>query len=171
MKEVTSDKEKKESLGEFEMEQERHNFVKKFILITRIHKRIMEREFNKTGVYRSQHQILMYVAAHPNASQKEIASLHHVSPATIAVTLKKMEKGGYLIRQPDATDNRFNQILLTDKGRETVETSRRLFRELEEMLLDGITEEEMQKTEQVLKHMFDNFIRLLPDTDKEDLHW
>lgn len=148
-----------------------HDFIKHFIKVAKTHRKIMERKFSQTGVYRSQHQILMYVADHPNASQKELAALHNVSPATIAVTLKKMEKGGYLMRQVDETDNRFHQIALTEKGWETVEISRKMFKEMEQIMMDGITIEEMHQTEEVLKHIFYNMIRSLPETEKEEMHW
>ncbi|MEG7531564.1 MAG: helix-turn-helix domain-containing protein, partial [Hungatella sp.] len=70
-----------------------HRLVQKYIRVTRMHRSVMERCLHVTGVYRSQHQILMYVMDNPNASQKEIAKLYGVSTATIAVSLKKLEKG------------------------------------------------------------------------------
>lgn len=152
-------------------EEERHDFVKKLITVTRVHRRILEKEVSRTGVYRGQHQILMYVSAHPNASQKEIADLQNVSPATVAVSLKKLEKAGYLERRMDEEDNRFKQIELTEKGKKTVEISREIFRNIEEIMLDGVSVEDMSQMETVLKHIFDNFIRLLPEKEKEEFHW
>ena len=149
----------------------RHKFLRCLILVTKLHKKMIEREVSQTGVYRSQHQILMYVADHPNVSQKDIALLHHASPATIAVSLKKLEKGGYLVRRMAEEDNRVNQILLTEKGKATVEKSRQMFQRIEEQVLKGISEEEMQQTEAVLKHLFENAMELLPEEEKEEMNW
>lgn len=162
---------KKSNQDVLQNEEARHDFVKKLITVTRVHRRILEKEASRTGVYRGQHQILMYVSAHPNASQKEIADIQNVSPATVAVSLKKLEKAGYLERHMDEEDNRFKQIELTEKGKKTVETSREIFRNIEEIMLDGISIEDMSQMENVLEHIFNNFIRLLPEKEKEEFHW
>ena len=70
--------------------------VEKYIMANKLHRMYLERELNKSGVYRSQHQILMFISKFPNASQKEIANRQHVSTATIAVSLKKMENDAML---------------------------------------------------------------------------
>lgn len=158
-------------MADVEEKLRRHQFIRRLIIVTKLHKKIIEREVNQTGVYRSQHQILMYVADHPNVSQKDIALLHHASPATIAVSLKKLEKGGYLVRRMAEDDNRVNQILLTEKGRATVEKSKQMFRQIEAQALEGISDEEIQQVEAVLKHLFENCVKILPDTEKEEMNW
>ena len=89
--------------------------------VNHLHRTILERKLNQNGLYRSQHQLLMYISDHPNQSQKEIARLNRISPATAAVTLKKLEKGGYIHRVADERDNRCNQICLTEKRKLVVE--------------------------------------------------
>ena len=100
-----------------------HCLVEKYIRVARLHRSMMERRLDGTGVYRSQHQILMFVSDNPNVSQKELARMYGVSGATIAVSLKKLERGGYIRRLVDQEDNRCNQICITDKGRKVVEDS------------------------------------------------
>ena len=78
---------------------------------------------NKDGLYRVQHQLLMCVYKYPDASQKELARIQNVSTAAVAVTLKKLEKGGYVGRIVDRDDNRYNKIRITEKGRKEVERS------------------------------------------------
>ena len=75
---------------------EEFKLVEKYIQTNRRHRKILEQELNFTGVYRSQHQLLMFIADNPNVSQKELARLYGVSTATIAVSLKKLEQGGYI---------------------------------------------------------------------------
>ena len=97
-----------------------HCLVEKYIRVARLHRSMMERRLDGTGVYRSQHQILMFVSDNPNVSQKELARMYGVSGATIAVSLKKLERGGYIRRLVDQEDNRCNQICITDKGRQVL---------------------------------------------------
>ena len=78
-----------------------HHVLTQYIRIMKLHRSILEQRLNKTGVYRSQHQILTTLAEHSNASQKEIAEYLNVTAATIAVSVKKLEKGGYITRIVD----------------------------------------------------------------------
>ena len=91
-----------------------HCLIEKYIRVARLHRSMMERRLDGTGVYRSQHQILMFVSDNPNVSQKELARMYGVSGATIAVSLKKLERGGYIRRLVDQEDNRCNQICITE---------------------------------------------------------
>ena len=68
-----------------------HCLIEKYIRVARLHRSMMERRLDGTGVYRSQHQILMFVSDNPNVSQKELARMYGVSGATIAVSLNWKE--------------------------------------------------------------------------------
>lgn len=133
-----------------------HQLIHKFIHIGRYHCGFMEKMLNKTGVYRSQHQILMYVAENPNVSQKELAGMYGVSGATIAVSLKKLEKGGYISRVADEKDSRLNHITVTEKGRQVVEDSLHLFRRMEQCMFSGFSENDMTILGQYFDRMYEN---------------
>ena len=45
----------------------------------------------------------------------------HVSAATMANSLKRLERKGYIQRQSDEKDSRCNRIVITQKGLEAVE--------------------------------------------------
>jgi DNA-binding MarR family transcriptional regulator len=80
------------------------------------HRKIMQNYLDATGVYHAQHRLLMEISRNPNAPQIELERQMDVSSATIAVSLKKLEKGGYIIKKTDDVDNRLNQIVITEKG-------------------------------------------------------
>lgn len=149
-------------------ESRKHKLVEKYIMANKLHKMYLEREVAQTGVYRSQHQILMYIAANPNASQKEIATRQHVSTATIAVSLKKLEKGGYISRSADKKDNRFNQICITPKGRAVVEGSIQIFQKVEDALFAHFTEEELNQFEGYIDRVRLNLEYLLQENSVQD---
>lgn len=133
--------------------------VEKYIQTNKRHKRALEAQLKATGVtdvHRSQHQLLMYVAENPKASQKELARLQHVSTATIAVSLKKLEQGGYLKREVDSRDNRYNQIEITGKGMDVVEKSIRVFDQMEKAMFRGFSEEDFQILGRLLDRIYDN---------------
>lgn len=137
----------------------------KYMEITRMHRSILERKFSQTGVYRSQHQLLMYIAKHPNASQKEVAGQYKISTAAVAVSLKKLEKGGYIRRAVDQKDNRYNQIDLTPKGLEIVETSQLIFGEVEEAMFKGFSREDFDRLAGYLDQISGNLEQILNGSD------
>lgn len=145
-----------------------HQVVMKYMNTNKLHRAILERRLNATGVYRSQHQILMCIARNPDMSQKEIADRNFVSTATIAVSLKKLEKGGYIAREMNADDNRFNQIRITEKGRKIVQHSFEYFKSTEEAMLAGFSDEELVQFCGFLDRMKDNLNHLQPKDRQEE---
>ena len=122
----------------------------------------------QTGVYRSQHQILMMLSEHSNVSQKEIAKLLYVSTATIAVSVKKLEKAGYITRIVDKEDNRMNQLCLTQKGKDMVGKSREYFHNVEIKMFQGFSDEDLNCMGQVLDRIYENLSQILVENDTEE---
>lgn len=117
----------------------------KFMCIGRMHHCAIESKINTTGVHKSQHMILMYLyRKNGEVSQKDIAEHFEISPAAVTVSLKKLEAGGYIERNCAKTDNRYNEIRITDKGKEVVEYSRQVFECVDEKTFEGISTEERE---------------------------
>ena len=144
-----------------------HRLVETHIRTNKLHKRVLERHLNKTGVYRSQHQLLMYVFRHPEASQKELARLYNVSTAAIAVSLKKLEKGGYIRRLVDEDDNRFNKILITEKGRSVVAESVDFFKKVEARMFAGFSADEEETFYTCVCRIHENLSAMLEEEERE----
>jgi len=130
-------------------------------------RKIMQNYLDKTGVYQAQHRLLMTIAHNPNTSQIELAKSMDVSPATIAVSLKKLEKEGYINRQKDKDDNRLNNITITEKGNRVVEQSRQIFKLSDEKVLEGFTEDEKYTLFVLLKKVNAN-LEIMEDEIKEE---
>jgi DNA-binding MarR family transcriptional regulator len=120
------------------------------------HRKIVDYLLQDTGVYSAQHQILMELSRNQFASQKEIADKMNVSSATIAVSLKKLEKGGYISKEIDDADNRLNQITLTDKGKYVVEQSRKIFKSTDLRVFDGFDQKELEELSRLLAKLNKN---------------
>jgi DNA-binding MarR family transcriptional regulator len=117
------------------------------------HRRIMLNYLDETGVYQAQHRLLMEIACRPNASQNDIARSMDVSAATVAVSLKKLEKGGYISRVTDKADNRLNKITITEKGNRVVERSKQIFASTDQKVFSGFTDEEKQTLSALLQKL------------------
>lgn len=144
-----------------------HQLIARYINTIKLHRSLLERRLNSTGVYRSQHQLLMCIFNRPGISQKELADFHQVSSATVAVSLKKLEKGGYIERLVDAKDNRFNEVRITEKGREVAEESRKIFEEIDREVFCGLSEEDKENFDRYLCRIQENIKVMLQRTESE----
>ncbi|GFN36649.1 MarR family winged helix-turn-helix transcriptional regulator [Tepidimicrobium xylanilyticum] len=124
------------------------------------HRKIMQYYLEETGVYHAQHRLLMEISHTQNVSQKDIASSMGISAATIAVSLKKLEKGGYIKKEIDEGDNRLNQITITEKGKKVVEQSKQIFDSTDQKVFGGFTEEEKFTLFTLLQKLEANLIRM-----------
>ena len=70
--------------------------------------------------------------------------------------MKKLEKAGYIARVCDDKDNRMNHVVVTPKGLEAIRISCIYFQEVENALLKGFSEEEMDMVERFLNRFIQN---------------
>lgn len=124
------------------------------------HRRIMQYYLDETGVYQAQHRLLMEIARNPNASQNDIAKAMDVSASTIAVSLKKLKKGGYINREMVEEDNRLNKITITKQGNKVVEQSKLIFEMADRKIFEGFTNEEKSTLLGLLKKLNTNLDRI-----------
>lgn len=124
--------------------------MKRFRMTDRSFRRTIEKYVASTGVYRSQHQMLMSLGRNPECSQMELAQFLDITPAAVTTTIKKLEKGGYITRLVCEEDNRVNKISITEKGRKVIEQSIRIFSDVEKKALWGFSEEEMKQLNEFL---------------------
>ncbi|MBO5746364.1 MAG: MarR family transcriptional regulator [Clostridia bacterium] len=126
----------------------------------RMHRRLFENHAVDTfGIHRSQHMTLMYISRHENASQKQIADEFKISAAAVAVTLKKLEAGGFIVRGIAKHDNRQNFINITEKGKRVVRETRRLFTAIDYAMFDGMSDEELEFLMVCSEKMYQNLVR------------
>lgn len=123
---------------------ELQSLIHLFICTDRMHKSCVDRAISELGIHRNQHIILMHLARREDLpSQKELAEHLRVSPAAVAVALQKLEADGYIDRSNDEKDGRFKKIVITQKGKDTVEKSREIFRRIDTAMCEKLTEEEL----------------------------
>ncbi len=124
--------------------------------VKREHHKTIEKKISCLGIHPSQHHLLMYLARNGSSSQNSIAAAMGVSPATIAVSLKKLEKGKYIEKKVNSEDNRFNQIVLTERGKQVVLQSEQIFSETDKALFRGFSSEEKEQLYLFLERMLGN---------------
>ena len=145
--------------------------VHAFITANILHRRTIEGWANDAGMHRSQHRMLMYLTKCESIpSQKDLAKHFDISPAAVAVTLKKLESDGYIERGKcsERSDSRFNEIRITDRGRDAALQSRKYFQHVDCEALKDFSEEELALFTSFLERMSQNLKSIPPIPTTED---
>ena len=115
-----------------------------FMKTDRLHRKAFEGLVSRLGIHRSQHIMLMHLAKDEGTSQKALAEHLQISDAAVAVTIKKLEAGGYIEKLASEKDGRYNNIKITGKGREIVSASEKFFTAVDLAMTKGISDEMLE---------------------------
>lgn len=121
------------------------------------------------GVRNGQMPLLKMIGSHEASTQKELADLLHVSPASIAVSLKRLQKQGLVTKAADSGDLRYNRIALTDEGEQIISRTREAFDDLDRRIFKDFTHEELENLDSYLFRMVKNLSGNL-NLDMNDFH-
>lgn len=140
--------------------------VHQFLGTSRIHHRIFESKVMKFGIHRSQHRILMYLSKCEGKTvvQKDLARAFDISPAAIAVSIKKLADEGFIERCTKHTDNRYNVITLTERGWDIVNKTKDIISHIDNAMFEGFSEKELMTFSELLTKMTDN-LKNIEETD------
>ena len=124
----------------------------------------MERaNFNKAvadeGLFAGQHKIIMFLKIQGSATIGQIAEETGTAPSTVSVSIKRMEKAGFVKKRESKTHGRRIEIYLTEKGNAVPENIRQKMDAEEEMLTNGLTDEEIATLSDLLDKIIENFIK------------
>lgn len=137
-----------------------HDAIGLVIFFARMHHRTIEKCFSGLGLHNSQHRLLMYLAKSGRTpSQKEIARDMNISPASVAIMIKKMEKSGYIVKSGCDGDGRRNMISITPAGMDVVSKSRVYFEQVDQAVFEGIDSGETRVLCETLRKMMGNLMR------------
>lgn len=140
-----------------------------FLLTDRMHRRAIEANLSALGIHRSQHRLLLHLSRCGGAaSQKELAGYLQISPAAVAVTVKKLEKNKLLRRTVSKEDGRCKGLVITPLGKEVLERSYQAFSKTDEIMMRGISEEEQKNMIGLFLRMQENLRTLLPERESEE---
>ena len=136
--------------------------VGKLILLNALKRISTHRAASEIGLYDGQMPLLETLERDGCLTQKALADRLHVSPASVAVSIKRMQKCGIVDKMPSEEDLRYNRVMLTDKGRDLTRRTRALFDRLDEELFAGFTLNECEQ-------FYGYLCRMTQNLAKEDL--
>lgn len=133
-----------------------------FLEILRLHHHRTHVLLDEIGIYPGQPHLLFILNKKDGQSQKELSEKLKITPATITVMLKRMERVNLVERKQDTEDQRVSRVYLTDKGKEICSKAMGIIKNLEEECFGNFTVEEKIILRRLLMQMRDNLS--IPDS-------
>jgi MarR family transcriptional regulator, organic hydroperoxide resistance regulator len=89
-----------------------------FILanVCHLHRTRVHQLFDGLGLYQGQPPLLFELWKEEGLTQTELAARLKIAPATVTRMLQRMERSGFIHRQPDPADQRISRVFLTNAG-------------------------------------------------------
>ena len=116
-----------------------------FMRTDRMRRSVFERQASEHfGIHQKQHITLMHLSRNEDISQKQLAEHFKVSPAAVAVSLKKLESKGLISRQCSSDDSRRNALKITEKGRAVVNETHKIFSAIDYAMFEGFSDGEIE---------------------------
>ena len=122
----------------------------------------LENNFNKFSkkykLTSSQMDILIFLLHNENKiiNQRDIEIFLSLSNPTIAGTLLRLEKKGFIIRKISSKDKRYKEIYLTDKSRELKDIIFKEIRDNDNKMFSNMSEEEKENLKNIITKILNN---------------
>ena len=103
------------------------------------------------GITTALFSVLNFLVVREAAIQQEIGAAIGIDPSTMVALIDELERAGLAKRRPHPRDRRAREVVITPKGRRTVERGRALAREVEDAVLQGLASEERRRLMELLR--------------------
>ncbi|HOO05716.1 MAG TPA: MarR family transcriptional regulator [Ruminococcus sp.] len=107
-----------------------------------LRKLFVKRASEDSPLHFGQIAIMKCIEQNENCNQADLAELLGVTPASVAVSTKRLQKAGLLRKETDPDNLRCKRLTLTDEGRKAIESRIRIFEEYDQLIFGSFSEEE-----------------------------
>lgn len=131
--------------------------LERIIHISRLHRVLIGKRVDKMGPYAGPwFLVLRYVMENDGCTQVALANFLRVTPASVALSTKRLQRAGYLSKEVDEYNLRCNRLHITQEGRELEERCRNEFERLLSDAFAGFEEAELRQFSEYLGRVSSN---------------
>lgn len=129
--------------------------------------RLMRQKFNEAaaeqGLFSGQQDIIFLLVENEGITLSKLAEKLEVSAATASVSVKRMEKAGFIVKRQDENDARITRLYPTEKAKRAPDNIRKRMDELEKELSRSFTPSEMEMLSDMLDKSICNILERSED--------
>jgi DNA-binding MarR family transcriptional regulator len=116
----------------------------------------MRNMFEAVGIYPGQHALLFALKKEEGKSQKELAEIMNIKPATMTVMINRMKKSELVERRQDEKDQRISRVYLTSEGENTCNKVKAIMKTIDEQCFKNFTQNQQNMLIELLAQMEEN---------------
>lgn len=135
--------------------------------VSRMRRTLFDQRLKDLEITRAQWSALAALSRRPDGGviQADLARELEVGKVTIGGLIDRLEASGIVERRGDPSDRRTRRVYITDKGYDIIEQMQSIGRELNTVIMKGLTFEQIHAAEDVLHAMKVNLRDALSTTD------
>ncbi len=131
--------------------------MRRILHIAKLQRVLRSKRLGKMDPYAGQWMpAFRYVMEHDGCSQAELAAFLRVTPASVALSTKRMQKAGYLEKEVDEWNLRRNNLHVTPAGRQLAAACKDAFEEMDRKAFQGFDERELETLAGYLERVYAN---------------
>lgn len=98
--------------------------------------------------------VLNYLQVHEGAIQQQVGAAMGIDPSTMVSLIDELERAALARRRPHPQDRRAREVIVTEKGRRTLDRARSLAEEVEDEVLRGLSPAERRRLVALMRKAF-----------------
>jgi MarR family transcriptional regulator, organic hydroperoxide resistance regulator len=129
----------------------------RILQIIKAHRVRADIAFGEVGLYPGQEMALYQLWNEEGLTQSELGERLSIDPSTMTKTLQRLEQSQIIERRQDAEDGRVYRVYLTSKGRDLQDKVQKIWDDLEETTVKGLSDVEKALLLRLLSQIQENF--------------
>lgn len=117
---------------------------------------ILNSKLKDISIQSGQHDFFYVISKNEGITQKDLSQHLHIGKSTTAKAVKQLIHHGYIKKEKDEKDRRFERLYLTEKGREIAPRIRDTFTELVSITTRNLSEQETDQAIALLNKILKN---------------
>lgn len=122
--------------------------------------KLLRNAFNEAvaeqGLFSGQQDILLIIVENEGLTLSDLAKDLGIASATASVSVKRMEKAGFIVKKPDENDARIIRLYPTEKSRTAPENIKKKMDSLEDIITQSMTEVQVNELSELLDIAIEN---------------
>jgi DNA-binding MarR family transcriptional regulator len=130
------------------------------VQLSKIQFQLIHQFLASIDMYPGQYHLLNLLSQYEDGlNQKEIGKNLFIKPSSVNQILVKLEKMNYITRTIDSSDKRVLIVTITPSGKEILEKGKEKISHIQNLMKEGISEEDLTQFEKVALVMKENLLR------------
>jgi DNA-binding MarR family transcriptional regulator len=119
---------------------------------------ILNHKLKDISIRSGQHDFFYVISLYEGITQKELSEWLYISKSTTAKAVKNLMDHGYVRKEKDTEDNRYDRLYLTEKGKQISAQMQETFKAVVDITTRNLSPLEIKQTKELLKRILNNVL-------------